>query len=104
MCVDKVHHPGCNDEVAHYVVRAVAGTRDTVTVNAGQIRNGERRLVSEDNFARQPDGSWVTNLVTPRFKIRIKLIVSGDQMTGELVDLADTSRVRAIALKREVVK
>jgi len=99
-CVDKVRHPGCNNEVAHYEVRAVSGARDTVTVNAGKIVNGVRELVSEDNFVRQPDGSWVAHIQSPRFHLTVKLTMAGDRMTGEMVDLADKSRLREIALQR----
>jgi hypothetical protein len=99
LCTDKKNYPACNDEQAFYEIRATHSA-DTVNVKAQKIVGGETQLVSQDDFARQPDGTWKTEIRTPRFLVRIVLRVSGDSLTGQLIDVGAAQKTRDIALKR----
>jgi hypothetical protein len=101
LCVDREHHPACNDEQALYEIRPFGRSRDSVTVKAQKIVNGAVELVSEDNFAHQPDGTWRTDIVSPRYRIRVTLRVVGDSITGTLMDIGSPRATRDIALKRQ---
>ena len=99
-CVDLVHSPACKNEVALYTVRARGTARDTVTLKAEKIVNGQPELISEDDFVRQADGSWMTEIRAPRGLVRIVLHQSGDHMTGVLMDASANRKVRDIVLER----
>jgi len=102
LCVDREHFPGCNDEQALYEIRPLGRSHDSVSVKAQKIVGGAVEPVSEDNFARQPDGTWRTEIVTPRFRVRLTLRVTGDSISGTLMDVGVTPRkVRDITLKRQ---
>jgi hypothetical protein len=100
-CVDRGHYPGCNNEEVIYEVRAHSNTRDTVTMRADKVVNGAREFMGESDFARQADGSWVSNLKTPRFVLRVTLHVTGNRMTGDLIDADANRQIRKMALDRK---
>lgn len=99
LCSDKIAYPACHDEVAHYDIRAKGSSRDTVIVKAGKIVNGAFEEISTDDFVRQPDGSWKTEI--PRYRVQIVLRVAGDSITGRLTDSGAAKKVRDIALTRQ---
>ena len=100
LCVDKQNFPACNDEDALYDIRGVGRSSDSVVVKAQKMINGTVELVSEDTFIHQADGSWRTDIVAPRGRIRITLRLNGDSLTGALVDADSSRKAREIALKR----
>lgn len=99
-CVDKVAFPACHDEVVIYDVRAQPGT-DSVIVRADKIVNGARDFMGELTFGRDSTGAWVAEFRGPRAHDRWTLVVTGDGMSGELIDPASGRRVRRVALRRE---
>ena len=97
-CVDTVKFPACKDEEVIYDVTAVRG--DTVTLRADKVVNGKREFMSESQFVRGADGSWVAELETPRYHLRAVITVEGDVMTGRVTTLPDQAQVRRMALRR----
>jgi hypothetical protein len=100
LCVDKQNFPACNDEDALYEIRGIGRSSDSVLVRAQKMTNGTAELVSEDMFTHQPDGTWRTDIVAPRGRIRVTLRLNGDSLTGALVDADSSRKARDIALKR----
>lgn len=98
-CVDKVAFPACHDEVVIYDIRAQPGT-DSVIVRADKIVNGARDFMGEITFGRD-SAAWVGEFRGPRAHGRWTLVVTGDEMSGELIDVASGRRVRRVALRRE---
>ena len=102
LCIDRKHYPACNDEQALYEIRRLGRSADSVVVKAQKVVAGSVELVSEDNFARQSDGSWRTDIMTPRFHVRITLRVVGDSIAGSLMDVGTSTRkARDISLVRQ---
>lgn len=99
LCVDKEHWPACHDEQVIYDARA-KGVRDTVTLRADKVVNGEREFMAEFDFILGADGAWVAELQTGRGRIRIVLRIAGTHMTGSLIDVTSGRAVRAMALDR----
>jgi len=97
-CVDKVKFPACNDEEVIYDVTAVA--TDTVRLRADKVVNGKREFMNESQFVRAADGSWVAELETPRYHLRLTLEVDGDVMKGRLMMLPDQVLGRRMSLRR----
>jgi len=100
ICTNRSAAPACRDEAVAYEVRAVAGTADSVVLRADKIVNGAREFMGELPFARGTDGTWTSELVTPRVRARWSLVIRGDSMTGVLVDLPTQATVRRVALSR----
>lgn len=100
LCVDREHFPSCNDERAVYEIRASGRSPDSVIVKAQKLVGNALELVSEDTFARQSDGTWRTEIVTPRFRIRVDLRLSGDSLTGTLMEMGSVRKARDISLRR----
>jgi hypothetical protein len=100
LCVDKEHFPACKDEQVIYDVRRKDSVRDTVTVRADKIVNGEREFMGEFDFHRTADSSWVADYQNSRTSIQILLRVRGAQLTGMLMDVPSGRRVRTITLER----
>ena len=100
LCVDKTHFPACNDEQVIYDVSRHGSARDTVTLRADKIVNGEREFMGEFDFARTRDSSWVAYYQNPRVRIRITLRIHGAEMTGRMVDERSELQVRQMALTR----
>jgi hypothetical protein len=102
VCIDRQHFPACNDEQAFYEIRRQGRSTDSVIVKAQKMVSGSVEPVSEDTFTRQPDGSWRTDIATPRFHVRVLLRVVGDSITGSLMDVGTSTRkARDISLKRD---
>jgi hypothetical protein len=97
-CVDKVKFPACHDEEVIYDVTAVA--TDTVRLRADKVVNGKREFMNESQFVRAADGSWVAELETPRYHLRLILQVDGDDMKGRLMMLPDQVLGRRMSLRR----
>lgn len=99
-CVDKVAFPACHDEVVIYDVRIQEGT-DSVVLRADKIVNGARDFMGELTFGRDSAGAWIAEFRGPRARDRWTLVVTGDEMSGDLIDVASGRRVRRVALRRE---
>jgi hypothetical protein len=100
LCVDRQHFPACTDERVIYDVRPRPGSPNTVTLRADKLVNGVREFMNESDFRRAADGSWISDLQTPRFHLRVVLQVAGTRLSGTLTDLASGRRVRAMTLVR----
>jgi len=100
ICVDREHYPACRDEQVVYEARLSHASPDTVTISADKIVNGNREPMGEYACIPLGDGSWVSEVRTPRYHIRLVLRMAGDRLTGTLTDLDSGRRVRDIALKR----
>ena len=99
-CVDRAHFPACRDEEVIYDVRAHPGTRDTVTLRADKVVNGQRESMGELDFTKAPDSSWVAEFQTPRAHDRWVFRVSGARMTGTLTDLTSGRQIREVVVER----
>lgn len=98
-CVDKEHYPACGDETVVYEVRAKGTVRDTVTIRADKIVNDAREFMGENDFGRQADGSWATDIRT-RIHAVWSIHVTGDHMTGAMVEEPVHRKIRDIKLDR----
>ncbi len=99
-CVDRAHFPSCKDEQVIYEARVSPHAPDTVVVRADKIVDGQRLFMGEYDVARQADSTWVSEVQTPRYHLRLTLALAGDRVTGTLTDLTQGRRVRDIALTR----
>jgi hypothetical protein len=99
-CVDKKNHPACNDEQIIYDAVAHPGFRDSVTLKADKIVNGQRESMGEMEFAKQKDGTWRADIQAPRYHLRVDFHVDGTHLTGEMIDLATNQRARVMKAER----
>jgi hypothetical protein len=99
-CVDKVRFPACHDEDVLYDVRAQPGSSDTVQLRAHKIVNGSREFMYELPFVQAADGSWSAEFRNSRVHGRWVVRVTGQGMTGRLLDLPSERVVRRMALRR----
>ena len=99
-CVDREHYPACTDEQVIYDVRPHRDSPDTVALRADKVVNGVREFMSENDFVRQADGAWTTDIRTPRVTLRVTLRITGKRMTGTVTDLSSDRRIRDMALTR----
>lgn len=99
-CVDLAQFPACHDEVVIYDIRPIQTTADTVMLRADKVVNGKREFMFELPFARQTDGSWSSEFEGPRAHGRWVLHVRTSSMTGELLDLPESTLVRRMSLMK----
>ena len=99
-CADREHYPACTDEHVIYDVRPHRDSPVTVTLRADKVVNGVREFMSENDFVRQADGAWTTDIRTPRVNLRVTLRIAADRMIGTVTDLTSDRRVRDMALTR----
>lgn len=99
-CVNRQHFPRCTDEQVVYEARVMPATPDTVVVRGYRIVDGRRDFMGEYSVTHREDGSWVSEVRTARYHLRLELRPAGDRMTGALTDLGVGYRVRDIALER----
>jgi hypothetical protein len=97
-CVDKVKFSACTDEEVIYDVTTARG--DTVTLRADKVVNGARVFMNESQFVRGADGSWIAELETPQYHLRVVISVEGDVMKGRVMTLPDQVLVRRMSLRR----
>jgi hypothetical protein len=99
-CVDPANHPNCHDEQVIYDATLRPGSKDSVNLRGYRVMNGAKDFMGEFDFIHAPDSSWVAELATPRFHLRVVLRIAGTQMKGSLIDLADNRQVRELVLQR----
>jgi hypothetical protein len=100
-CVDRQAAPACTDERVVYEITAVAGAPDRVSVQADKIVNGERGTMGVQEFRLAPDGSWTSELQTPRMHSAWRLVRDGDRLTGSGTLLPSNAVIRRIELERQ---
>src|SRR5206468_1802724 len=95
-------YPACHDEVVVYEFRDATAGGGAVTLAAFKIVNGEKVPMGEIDFAYDAkQGAWTSEFRTPRTHVLWTYIVSGDAMTGTLVDLPTKHLVRTVAVQRD---
>ena len=99
-CADRQHFPACNNEIVVYTVTAHPGTRDTVTIQADKVVNGVREDMGSFDLARVNDSTWAVDFRMRQNHGRITFVVSGDRLTGTMVDVPTGYRVRDMAARR----
>ena len=99
-CVDPANHPNCHNEQVIYDATLRPGSKDSVNIRGYRFVNGEKDFMGEFDFIQVRDSSWVAELATPRFHLRVVLRITGSSIKGSLTDLADNRRVRDIVLER----
>lgn len=100
LCADKVHWPACHDEQVIYDARPSPGSRDSVLLRADKIVNGERVFMAEFPFAPGPNNTWVAEVAMGQSHGRIALTITGNHLSGTLVDVPSGRTVRNLALDR----
>jgi hypothetical protein len=83
-----------------YDVRASKSSRDAVTVRTDKIVKGAREFMNESDFGRAKDGSWVSEIQSPRFHLRVVFTVAGARMTGSVTEVGSGNQVRKMALQK----
>jgi len=99
-CVDPQNHPNCHNEQVIYDATLRPGSKDSVNIRGYRLVNGEKDFMGEFDFIQGRDSSWVAELATPRFHLRVVLRITGSSIKGAMTDLADNRQVRDIALER----
>ena len=101
LCVDKEHHPACNDEVIVYDFTPSKTHEGEVTLSADKIVNGERVTMYVLDFHRNGD-RWSAEFRNARVHILWSYAVDGDSLTGTLCDFDDrTKLLRNVKARRE---
>jgi len=101
VCVDRQAAPACNDEQVVYEIMR-SGKPNTVSVKADKIVDGKRESMGDLEFARDAkNGSWTSELDTPRVHALWRLTVSGAKLTGTLTLLPSKAVVRNLDLRRD---
>ena len=100
-CVDHARFPACTDEQAVYEIRAHPTARDSVVVQGDKVVNGVRETMGDITFGRASDSTWIGQFGNRRGQSRWTLRVSGDRISGQLVDVQTGYRVRQLELTRQ---
>jgi len=100
-CVDRVAAPSCTDEQVVYEVVAAADAPEKVTIKGDKIVDGKRVFMGELEYTLASDGSWTAEFQSPRVHSQWRLVVSGDSMTGNAIQLPSGAVVRRLTLQRE---
>ena len=100
-CVDRVNYPACNDETVIYDVDSLSRPPGTVNVRADKVVNGVRDSMGVMQFTYDTNArTWWSEFTTPRYHSRFTLTVTGNVMTGSLIELPSRRQVRRMSLKR----
>lgn len=100
LCADRAHWPACHDEQVIYDVRPSPTSRDSVLLRADKIVNGAREFMAEFPFGRGPGNTWVAEFAMGSSHGRVVLAISGNHLSGTLVDVPSGRTVRHLALDR----
>jgi hypothetical protein len=103
-CVNREAAPACTDEQVIYAISRTAGKPGSVVVNADKVVNGVRVPMGALDFVRAPDGSWSTEIETPRTHALWRLTIAGDAMNGTLWLVPSKTLVRRVELRRMEIK
>ncbi len=100
ICVKGPEFPACRDESVEYDVSDAAG--GAVHLAAYKVVDGEKVPMGEMDFTYdEKPGSWASEFQTARYHGLWTFTVSGDALTGTLVDLPSRHKVRDVSVRRE---
>ena len=101
-CMNREAAPACTDEQVVYRIKGTPGKTDKVTVEADKIVDGKAVPMGVLEFTYDPgDGSWTSEVQTPRFHQLWRLAVRGALITGTLSLLPSKTVVRNLELHKE---
>jgi len=103
ICVDHARDTACRDEQVVYRFRPDPARTDSVTMDAGKMVDGKEEAMGELALGTdRRTGELAMEWVAPRgFHGRWAFKVSGDQLTGTLVELPGGRLVRRVTARRE---
>ena len=102
VCVDRQAAPACKDEQVVYEIHANPGKANTVTTKADKVVDGKRLPMGDLEFTGDAkDGSWTSELATPRVHALWRIRVDGAKLTGTLTSIPSNAVVRKIDLRKE---
>ena len=102
VCVDRQAAPACNDEQVVYEINASSGKPNTVSAKADRVVDGKRVSMGVLEFTHDAkNGSWTSELDTPRLHALWRLTVNGAMLTGTLTLLPSKAVVRKVDLRRD---
>jgi uncharacterized protein (DUF2147 family) len=102
VCSDRQAAPACKDEQVVYEIHANPGKPNTVTTKADKVVDGKRLPMGDLEFTRDAkDGSWTSEIDTPRVHALWRLRVDGATLSGTLTSIPSNAVVRKIDLRKE---